>query len=173
MNLVNKVKDKWDKKKLKKLEKKEIWLRGEIARLQDQQETLKMAETTTNLVEEKCHLMIKKKPERYASKEIGHDKREEFSHTTRSKELRKEEMKPSTKCETLKNRESSSKEVRTTLGMNQKHRNKIVKRCHMCRKRGHIHKECPSKHMLRNWWQNKAKNVREHHVVMQSVIKNY
>jgi len=166
MDLVNKVKDKWDKKQLKKLEKKEIWLRGEKARLQDQQETLKMAETTTNLVEEKCHLMIKKKPEKYASKKIGHDKREEFSHTTRSKELRKEEMKPNTKCETLKNRESSSKEVRTTSGMDQKHRNRIVKRCHMCRKRGHIRKDCPSKHTFRNY-------VRENHVVVQSVMKNY
>jgi len=163
MNLVNKVKDKWDKKKFKNLEKKESWLRGEIARLQDQQETLKMAETTTNFVEEKCHLMIKKKPEKYANKKIGHDKGEEFSHTTRSKELRKEEMKPSTKCETLKNRETSLKEVRTTLGMSQKHREKIVKRCHMCRKRGHIRKNCPSKHMLRDCTMKK----------MQSVMENY
>ena len=162
MNLVNKVKDKLDKKKFKKLEKKEIWLRGEIARLQDQQEILKMAETTTNLVEEKCHLMIKKKPEKYANKKIGHDKGKEFSHTTRSKELRKE-IKPSIKCEMLKNRETSSKEVRTTLGMSQKHREKIVKRCHMCRKRGHIRKNCPSKHMLRDCTMKK----------MQSVMKNY
>jgi len=165
MNLVNKVKDKWDKKKLKKLEKKEIWLRGEIARLQDQQETIKMAETTTNFVEEKCHLMIKKKPEKYASKEIGHEKGKQFSHTTRSKELCKE-IKPSTKCEMVKNRETSSKEVRTTLGMSQKHKEKIGKRCHMCRKRGHIRKDCPSKHMLRRY-------VQENHAVMQSAMKNY
>jgi len=163
MNLVKKVKDKWEKKKSKRLEKEVIWLRGEIARLQDQQETLKMAETNMNFVEEKCHLMIKKKPEKDANRKIGHDKGEESSHTARLKELRKEEIKPSTKCETLKNKESSSKGVRTTLGMNQKHRNKIVKRCHMCRKRGHVYKDCPSKHMLRDCTMKK----------MQSEMKNY
>ena len=161
MNLVKKVTNKWEKKKSKRLEKEVIWLRGEIARLQDQQETLRMAETNTNFVEEKCLLMIKKKPEKDANKKIGHDKGEESSHTARLKELRKEEIKPSTKCETLKNKESSSKEVRTTLGMNQKHRNKIVKRCHMCRKRGHIYKDCPSKHMLRNWLQSEARKMCE------------
>jgi len=36
-------------------------------------------------------------------------------------------------------------------------------RCHMCRKRGHIQKDCPSKHMLRNWLRGEAK----------SVMKNY
>ena len=161
MNLVNKVKDKWDKKKFKRLEKEVTWLRGEMARLQDQQETLKMAETTTNFVEEKGHSMIKKKPENYVNKEIGHDKGEESSSITRPKEFRKEEIKPSTKYETLKNREYSSKEVRTTLGMNQKHRNKIVKRCQMCRKRGHIQKDCPSKYMLKNWLQRKATKMCE------------
>ena len=121
-----------------------------------------MAETTTNLVEEKCHLTIKKKPEKYANKKFGHDKGKEFSHTTRSKELCKE-IKPSIKREMVKNREISSKEVRTTLGMSQKYRKKIVKRCHMCRKRGHIRKNCPSKHMLRDCTMKK----------MQSVMKNY
>ena len=162
MNLVNKVKDKLDKKKCKKLEKKEIWLQGEITRLQDQQETLKKAETTKNFVEEKSQLTIKKGPEKYVNKKIGHNKGKEFSHTIRLKELRKE-MKPSTKCETLKNRETSSKEVQKTLGMSQKHREKIVKRCHMCRKRGHIRKNCPSKHMFRDCTMKK----------MQRVMKNY
>ena len=88
MNLVNKVKDKLDKKKFKKLEKKEIWLRGEIARLQDQQETLKMAETTTNCVEDKCHLMIKKKPEKYADKKRGYDRREGSSYHKKPDDIR-------------------------------------------------------------------------------------
>jgi len=48
MNLANKVKDKLDKKEFKKLEKKVIRLRGEIARPQDQQETLKMAKNNTD-----------------------------------------------------------------------------------------------------------------------------
>ena len=32
-----------------------------------------------------------------------------------------------------------------------------TRRCHMCRKRGHIQKDCPSKHMLRNWLRGEAK----------------
>jgi len=32
-----------------------------------------------------------------------------------------------------------------------------IRRCHMCRKRGHIQKDCPSKHMLRNWLRSEAK----------------
>jgi len=35
---------------------------------------------------------------------------------------------------------------------------KII-RCHMCRKRGHIQKDCPSKHMLRNWLRGEAKEL--------------
>ena len=159
--LKDKVTAAYDKRKLMKLEEKVIWLRGEIARLQDQQQNLKMAETTMNSVEEKCHSMIKKKPEKHADKKIGHDKGEESSHTTRSNQLRKEDIKPSTimrpenvkqtKRETLKNGESSLKEVQTTLVMNQKHRNKIVKRCHLCRKRGHLKKNCLSKYKYWNW----------------------
>jgi len=160
-----KLKDKviaaYDKRKLMKLEGKVIWLRGEIAKLQDQQENLKMVETAMNSVEEKCHLMIKKKPEKHADKKIGHDKGEESSYTTRSNELRKEDKKPSTimrsenvkqtKRETLKNGESSLKEVQTTFVMNQKNGNKIIKRCHLCRKRGHLKKNCLVKYNYWNW----------------------
>ena len=32
-----------------------------------------------------------------------------------------------------------------------------TRRCHMCRKRGHLQKDCPSKHMLRNWLRGEAK----------------
>ena len=92
MNLANKVKDKWDKKKLKKREKKENWLRGEIARLQDQQETLKMAETTTKCVEDKCHLMIKKKPEKYADKKRGYDRREGSSYHKEPDDIREKDI---------------------------------------------------------------------------------
>jgi len=88
MNLVSKVKDKWDKKKFKRLNEEVIWLRGEIAGLQDQQETLKMAEITTNCVEDKCYLMIKKKPEKYVDKKRGHDRGEGSSYHKKPDDIR-------------------------------------------------------------------------------------
>ena len=90
MHLANKIKDKWDKKKFKKLEKKGNWLRGEILRLQ--QEILKMAETTSKCVEDKGHLVIKKKPEKYEYKRHGYDRREGSSHHKEPDDSRKKSI---------------------------------------------------------------------------------
>ena len=44
------------------------------------------------------------------------------------------------------------------------------KRCHFCRKRGHLQKNCLNKKMLLNWlWNDASKKVKEHPAEMQSV----
>jgi len=87
MNLVSKVKDKWDKRKFKRLNEEVTRLRGEIAGIQDQQETLKMAKITTNCVEDKCYLTIKKKSETYVNKKSGHTRGEESPYNKKSDDI--------------------------------------------------------------------------------------
>ena len=194
MNLVNKVKDKWDKKKFKKLEKEVIWIQGEISKLQDQQEEQKTPETTTNSVDEKCDSVIKKKSEKHVSKKTGHDKEEEFSNTIRPDGPRKEDIKPSTghgkgaesphttkpyglytnetsqckiRCKGAPTKRKENADVKA-LGekldpqkhyANKRTMKRSRKRCHFCRKRGHLQKDCLSKRMLRRWLRDEAREM--------------
>jgi len=47
-----------------------------------------MAKITTNCVEDKCYLMIKKKSEKYADKKSGHDRGEGFSYHKKPDDIR-------------------------------------------------------------------------------------
>ena len=174
MNVVNKVKEKMDERKFKKLEKKVIWLQGEISRLQDQQEKLKTAEPTKNSADGKCHSVIKKEPEKHANKKAGHDKGEVSSNTIRPDGLRKEDIQPSTTTikekakqvkrviptnEGIKLEEICERQVQPTHFITGRPMNRSRKRCHFCRKRGHLQKDCLSKHMLRKWLRDEASEM--------------
>jgi len=51
-----------------------------------------------------------------------------------------------------------------------KTRKQARKRCHFCRKRGHLQKNCLNKKMLLKWlWNDASKKVKEHPAEMQSV----
>jgi len=55
-------------------------------------------------------------------------------------------------------REGTDKDETKSISFKQKQTvARKTRRCHMCRKRGHIQKDCPSKHMLRNWLRGEAK----------------
>ena len=161
MNLVNNVKDKWDECQFKKLEKKVIQLQGEISRLQGQQENLQTTVIAATPAEEKYRPAIKENSEKLLDKKTGRDKGEKSPCINRPDELRKEGIKQctTTRKENVKktqqksptNGETSLKELRTTHVMTKRQGNKIVKRCHFCRKRGHLKKNCPIKQKCWNW----------------------
>jgi len=174
MNVVNKVKDKLVERKFKKLEMEVIRLQGEISKLHEQQENLRTTETATDSVDKECYTAIKKTTKRRSDKKIGHDEEEESSNTIRPNELRKEENKLSTK--TRKERDNKikcksptkgktrleelcKKQVQPTYSVNDRPMKRSRKRCHFCRKRGHLQKDCLSKHMLRKWLRDEASEM--------------
>jgi len=170
MNVATKVKEKWDEHKSKKLEKKVIWLQGEISKLHEQQENLRTTETAMNSVDRESHTAIKKKLEKRTNEKTGHDKEEESSKTNRPSERRKEEIKLNTKTRKEKDNEAKwkaptngearleelcKKQVQLTHSINNRTMNRSRKRCHFCRKRGHLEKDC----MLRRWLRDEASEM--------------
>jgi len=152
------LKKKLDTKKLKKLEKELSQLREEIPRIQKQLQTGEIPTTSTK---GQSHPEIERKLEKPTEKKTGHDKGEESPHATRPDGFRKENTKQikttskenvkKTKRESQTKKEPSLKEVQTTHAMNKRQGSHIAKRCHFCRKRGHIKKNCPIKQKCWNW----------------------
>ena len=161
MNLVNKVKDKWDERKFKRLEKEVIRLQGDTSWFPNQQKNLKTEETTTTFVEEEGRFVMKKHSLKPMDKKTGRDKGEESSYRTRPDGLCKEGKKPITtmsnenvkkiKGEIPTNGEPSLEEAQLDYNRNKRPRKRSNKRCHFCRKRGHIKKNCPIKQKCWNW----------------------
>jgi len=95
---------------------------------------------------------MKKELEKPIEKKTGHDEGEESPYTIEPDGPRKEDIKQSknaskenvnkAKRQPLTNWEPSLKKVQTTPDTNRRQGNKIIKRCHFCRKRGHLKKNC-------------------------------
>jgi len=118
--------------------------------------------------------VIKKEPEKYANEKAGHDKGEEFSNTIIPDGLRKEDIQPRTtmikeKAEQVKRATITNKEIKLdeicerqvqpTHFMDGRPMKRSRKRCHFCRKRGRLQKDCLSKHMLRRWLWDEAREM--------------
>ena len=141
MNVVNKVKDKLGERRFKKLETKIIRLQGERSKLHEQQENLGTTETITDSVDKECDTAMKKKTKKRLNKKTGHNKGEGSSKTIRPDGLG---------CE---------KQVQPIYSVNEGPVKRPRKRCHFCRKRGHLQKDCLSKHMLRKWLRDEASEM--------------
>jgi len=122
----------------------------------------------------------REKVRKNANKGTGLNKGEKSSYIKGPDGLRKEDTKPSTtmskenvkktRGEAPTNGESSLKEAQQVYIINKRPMKKSRKRCHFCRKRGHIQKDCLSKQMLRKWlWDDASEKVEEHPAEMQSV----
>jgi len=170
----NAMKEKRFEKKTQKLEEKALHYLQENEKLerhivktleeiprrpQEQKENLTTTEITTNSADGKSLAVKKKKSIKFEDHKAGHDK-EEFSHATRPDELREEDTKPNitlseenekkTKGEGP-TREKTSLTDQNTSHINKRTRKRSRKRCHLCRKRGHIKKECPFSPVLQDW----------------------
>jgi len=58
---------------------------------------------------------------------------------------------PKKKKSKSETKESCVKQVQPTHIINKRPRKMSRKRCHFCRKRGHIQRDCPSRQMLQKW----------------------
>jgi len=144
------IKDKIDDWKTKNLAKQVIQLREDNVKLEQQladSQAGKITEASETIGDDtamnfgndniKKHI-DKKTPDELYKGETSHNE-------TRRKEAIKK-MKSNSE-----RKESCLKQVRKKNIMNKQQRKKIRKRCHFCRKRGHIQKECPGRKMIWNW----------------------
>jgi len=145
MKVCKKLKDKWNESKLKKLEKEAIRLHVKISRLQRQQENLKTGEIPTDSNKRQDTSVMKKELEKSIEKKTGHDEGQESPHTIKSDDMHTGATKQS--------KDASKENVKKTTrpDTNKRQANKILKRCHFCRKRGHLKKNCPIKQKCWSW----------------------
>jgi len=70
----------------------------------------------------------------------------------------------------FKEEESCLKQVQQKHSKNKRPMKRSNNRCHFCRKRGHIQRDCLSKKMMRKWlWDDASEEAEEHLAEMQSV----
>jgi len=144
------IKDKIDDWKIKNLAKQVVQLREEKEKLEQQLTKLqagKITEASETIGDDTVINFgddnIKKHIDKNTPNELY--KRETSHNETRKKETIKKMKSNSEK------KESCLKQVRKTHVMNKLQRKKMRKRCHFCRKRGHIQRECPGRKMIWNW----------------------
>jgi len=165
MNVINKVRNKVDARKFKKLEKEVIRLREEIlkdtSKILDQEDNLKTAEAIPIPADLKSHSVTKKSEK---NDKHGHEQAEKSVNIVRPGRLGQEDKKTSL---TLKKDTKAKVCYKCGLKghiahncktgkMNTRQRNKIAKRCNFCRKRGHIKKNCPIKQTCWNWMEGRS-----------------
>jgi len=152
--------------KIEKLERHIAELQGDTAWLPNQERNLETTETIVISGDRKCYPIKKEEPEKHVNNKTGHDREEKSVNTVRPDGPCQEGMKPGatkrkenvkkTRCETPIIGESRLTKVQIKTVTNQRQRNKIIKRCHFCRKRGHIKKYCPIKRKCWNWMQDNS-----------------
>jgi len=153
MNLVKNVKNKWAEHKFKKLKKEVIQLRKETSWISSQQDSSSSADTCKDSTARKHFIAeandkteskkdtekgddeLTKLPSKHSHLSIGHFENRSESVPEETSDLKTERYVDKTKL-------TSSKRKRTRM--------RKTKRCHLCRKRGHIKRNCPFGLMLQN-----------------------
>jgi len=151
MDLVKTVKNKWADHEFNKLEKKVIQLRKETSWMLSQQDSSSSADTSKDSTARKHFIAeandkteskkdtekgddeITKLPSKHSHLSIGHSENRSESVLEEPSDLKTEGYEDKTKV-------ISSKRKRTRV--------RKTKRCHLCRKRGHIKRDCPFSLML-------------------------
>jgi len=178
MNLVNNVKDKWAEHQFKKLEKEVIRLQEKISRIPEQQEKLPKAEILINPTERKNSPATRQTLETHIERKNGHGRGAESPHITKPYGLYTSETgpfkirltgAPGKKKINADIKALCKKQVQPKYLINKRPMKRSRKRCHFCRKRGHIQRDCLSRQMLRKRLWDGKRDVGEHHAEMQSV----
>jgi len=95
---------------------------------------------------------------------------DEFCRGKTSQNRTRSEVTPKKKKSNSETRESCKKRVKLTHIINKRPRKRSIKRCHFCRKRGHIQRDCPCRQVLQDWlWNDANGEVDEHTAGMQGV----
>ena len=148
--MLSAIKNKIDDRKTKKLEKQIIQLNKNNAKLEQQLaelqagriseviETIGMDPTTDKGDDSIKKCIYEKGPDEL-------DKGEK----SQSRKEGKEDIK--TMKSNFEKEKTCLKRVRKTCIINKQQRKKSRKRCHFCRKRGHIQRDCPGRQMIWNW----------------------
>jgi len=142
------------KKQAAQLQTKNEKLVQHIAELQGGNVTETMVPTRKNDDESKKKRIYKEPP-------VEPNKGENRQSKNRSK------ITPEKHESNSETKELCEKRVKPMHSMNKRPIKRSAKRCHFCRKRGHIQKECPSRQVLQNWLWNDE--VDEHTAEMQGV----
>jgi len=159
----NAMKEKRFDKKTKKLEKQAFQYIQRNEKLGRQ-----IAESQGSKINKTRVLETKKEDENKRQRvhnepSVGLNKRRNSQNDENSKEHTGKELNEDT-------RELEEDEKIMIQLQNRRPSKRSRKRCHFCRKRGHLQKNCLSKKMLRTWlWNDASKKVEEHPAEMQSV----
>jgi len=108
--------------------------------LSKQQENSETTETITDSVDKEYYTEVKKKTKKKLNKCNGH------GHN------RGEESPKKIRPDILEQDQS-------TYSVNERPVKRSRKRCHFCRKRGHLQKDCLSKRVLRRWLRDEAREM--------------
>jgi len=148
--MLSAIKDKIDYWKTKDVAKQMTQLRKDNAKLEQQLVELQAGRITKTIE------TIRKDP----ATNTGDDNKKKYIYEktpdelykgeTSQNETRSKETPKTTKSNSEKE-ESCLKQVRKMHIINKQQRKMLKKRCHFCRKRGHIQRDCPSRQMLWNW----------------------
>jgi len=162
MNLVRNVKNKWDNRKFKKLEKEVIRLQEEISRIPRQQENSLSADTFKDSTERKNPIVIKTRTAKPIERKVGHARRAVSPHEI-EKEKQNNGTNSSSNARRCKESNAKAKGISKNLMYlkNERSMKRSRKRCHFCRKRGHLQRNCLGKRMLRNWLRDEASEMYE------------
>jgi len=154
MKVVNKLKDKIDDKKTKKLAKEIIRLREEIAKLEEQKMKLQAGRIPEPITEIKNNPATEKKSKKQTRKSTCGNKIKTYIQEHPQEELPKEDTEQSrtgSEEDPNKIKPGAIKKNQTKKRSYGRQGKMPTKRCNFCRKRGHIERNFPSRQICRNW----------------------
>jgi len=128
---------KQENEKLKRLIEPLLENKSELSKKQENSET---TETITDSVDKEYYTEVKKKTKKKLNKcnGHGHDRGEESPKKIRSDILEQD---------------------KSTYSVNKRPVKRSRKRCHFCRKRGHLQRDCINKRVLRRWLRDEAREM--------------
>jgi len=142
--MLSTIKDKIDDWKTKDLAKQMTQLRKDNAKLEQQLAELQAGRITETIQ------TIRKDP----ATNTGDDNIKKYIYEKTPDELDRGETNQNEirSKETPQTTKSNSEKEKLCLSIiNKQQRKRLRKRCHFCRKRGHIQRNCPSRQMIWNW----------------------
>jgi len=157
----NAMKEKRFDRRTKKLEKQALRYMQKNEKLERHIAESQGDKITKTIVPKKKKENENKKKRVYNEPPVGLDKGKSSQSDEKSEEHTDKELNDDT-------RELEEDEKIIIQLQNKKPSKWSRKRCHFCRKRGHLQKDCLSKKMLQKWlWNDASKKVNEHPAEMQ------
>jgi len=143
--MLSAIKDKMDDWKTKTLEKRAIQLHGDNAKLEKKIAKMQ-AGRPIELIKTKRRDPVKNTGDGHLKKQIYAQTADELNKRENSQSKTKSRESPQTTKSGSEEKESCLKQAIKKRPMKRSR-----KRCHFCRKRGHVQKDCVKRQLLREW----------------------